>query len=439
MNKKAFEVSDALGNIDDALVSEAVRSSEGSCTAVKPKIRFSRIMTAAAALVLAAGTAVALPFVLGSGTRNITASVPTGSPDETDNGYVVISTKAPDYAAVTQDPVLVTDDPRVTQTPAPIGGSQVRFGSVSAIAMAISTGWYMDVNEVLHDLAAIYMPTKVPYGAELTDITVTLDTVKVKYAISEEWIHAESDPNRFVLIWHRTWTPEDIDTSGWPDGVFVKYSGNGLECTAKWVYDGCVFEIIVPGYYTSREDIIGFTGLVKVELDKANEHSPWEGFEAAGYMWLSDLDMGFSPLTAPAYSTVYHRPEGGDGSLVRKEGQDFLSMIPEDKRDVRSILKLFPCVGESFEPVLLENTTIVEINVYDVGTLKPIVLDISLEELREIAEHPAEHLDSSILELGADWCVLVDIVIVHNVTFIPELEEYETEAYHCGFVIQCGH
>ena len=70
MNKSTFEISDALGEMDDALVSEAVHA----CN--KPRrSRLPLVIAAAAALVILIGGAIALPKLLNHGQGEVSALV----------------------------------------------------------------------------------------------------------------------------------------------------------------------------------------------------------------------------------------------------------------------------------------------------------------------------------------------------------------------------
>ena len=198
--------------------------------------------------------------------------------------------------------------------------------------------------------------------------------------------------------------------------------------------------VTVPGYYSGDSDIIGFTGIAEVALGEVEAHAPAAGFTIEGYMWLSDDGCGYSPLTCFAYGDAYYRPEGGgEGSMIHTDGMDFLSCITPDMRSYEGMMTAFPQVGRLFEPVLLEDTEIVRIDVYEITSLSPVALDISLEELYNIAslENASDELVDLILGYSRG-CVLVDIVVAHRGDYVSELDEYEVEAYHCGSIIGCG-
>lgn len=421
MNKRTFEISDALTDMDDAIVSEAVHAAE------KPKKRRLPILiTVAAAFVVVVGTAIVMPRLAKQNHGSITTTIPTAAP--------------PEAIQETLDSIQTASTAQTS--------SSAKFNTVSAVAMAVSTGWRTGENEALHGLTKIFMPAKVPYGAELADIEIWPDEVIVKYQIAEEFAHDEEDPNRFVLKWHRTWLPEEFNLLGQQrygdsylkDGVWITRTHRGLENYAIWMNDGNSFEIILPGYYSNDEDIIGFTGLVMVDLINAGEHSPYNGFEPTGYMWLQENDTGIAPIISFAYGTTYYKPEdGSEGRMLPAEGKDFIGGLLEGKSDYEQIMDAFPHVGLIFEPVLLEDVVIAEINVYDVSTLEPLELNITLERLREIAEL---NVSDELRRLISETClgnVLVDIIVVHQRDYIPELNEHEIDAYHCGFIIECGH
>ena len=427
MNKRAFEVSDALTDMDDAIVSEAVHAAKKA-----KKSRLSIMLTAAAALVVV-GTMTAIMGLSNQSSVKNSAVIPTTAPN--DSIYGLDQTASP-----------WTSDPFHT-APAAQKASTARFNTVSAVAMAVNTGWRTGENEALHELTKIFMPAKVPYGAELKDIEIRPDEVKVTYKIAEEFVHDEEDPNRFVLIWHRTWLAEEFNLLGQQrygasylkDGVWITRTYNGLENYAIWMNNGNSFEMILPGYYCDDEDIIGFTGLVMVDLINAGEHSPYDGFEPTGYMWLKESETGIAPIISFAYGTTYYKPEdGSEGRMLPAEGKGFIGGLLEGMGDYMQILKAFPHVGSSFEPVLLDNVTIVEINVYDVSTLEPIELNITLDRLYEISKLNVNEALRRIISEACSGNVLVDIIAVHQRDYIPELNEYEIEAYHCGFIMECG-
>jgi|GEM_PF-3379868 len=440
MNKKIFDVSCAMSDMDDSLVSEAV-------CAEKPKRRMPWL--AAAALVLVVGAAIALPKLIKADRGEISAQLPSDAAEATE---APASEPIGNYVEedATAAPISATEEPKETPVPTQQTATQVYFASVEALNMAVRSGRY-GINGPLEGLTAIYMPTKVPYGAELDDISVTADSVIVTYKISEEWIHSEDDPNRFVLVWHRNWlagSAESIarslnneifgeDDVHYSNGVWIFSAQGSIERVAVWEYEGCGFEIVTPGYYCSDSDTLSFTGIARVELGGVEAHAPSEGFVNDGYMWLSENDMGYAPLTSLAYTTSYYKPEdGGEGRMVITEGMAFLDCLGDDMRTYEQRMRAFPHVGFIFEPVFLENTELVEIDVYNVKTLEPMALSIGLDELYEIAEGKVSPEMQSIIFGENSGCILVDMVITHRGNYIAELDEYETEAYHCGFILE---
>ncbi len=418
MNDKAFKNAEMLSEMSDDLVSEAAYASRSKCGAVR------RIAAAAAALALVMGLVITLPKLMKHDGGEVTALIPTegSKQDEAMNEPLPTQTYAENVttAPVTQAPA--------TEEPAP---EELRFGTVPAVAMAVRTGMHAD-NNPLAGLTAIYMPTLVPYGAKLEDIAITSEEVTVSYRITEEYIHSKDDPNRFVFIWHRDWQSGDLERYGRlhhgdttvADDVWVIITFGGLENYGVWEKDGNGFELIVPGYYCNVSDIVGFTGVTEVLLSEVDEHSPAEGFLREGYMWLWELDYGVVPVTAFAYGRTYYAPEG---RMIETSGTEFISGITD-------VIKQFPSIGGFFETVLTEGTEIAKINVYDINTLEPLAMDIGIDELRYMAMHPSQYIVGSCAGF-----MLVDIIVEHRTGYIAELGEYELEAYHCGFIIECGY
>lgn len=436
MNKRTIETSQALTGMDDALVSEAVR-------AAKPRKNRAALIAAAAAavLVLVFAAAAVLPKLLTPGKSGVTAQLPdnTAEPAPTDEQHA-------DVVNETSSPAPATQAPVETPSSGPQYTKCTTFNSVHAVAMAVSTNKQTNENAVLSGLTGIYMPTKVPYGAGLAGIEITADTVLINYSISEEYAHGheawEPDPDRFELTWYRNHPSgsaaalaEELRSMCYLGTVTVKNGAHiirsdGYTITAVWEQDGCVFALVVPGYYCEDEEVLSFTGLVRVDVDDVNAHSPAEGFVKDGYMWLAENEFGFSPVSTFAYGTTYVPETGG---MLAADGLGFLNGVTDP-------LTEFPCVGCFFEPVLLEDTTIGSITVYNAVTLEPIAENISLEELRDIAElNVSDEFLESITVPHYGFYVLVDMIVVHRGNYIETLNEYETDAYHCGFVLACGH
>lgn len=70
---------------------------------------------------------------------------------------------------------------------------------------------------------------------------------------------------------------------------------------------------------------------------------------------------------------------------------------------------------------------------------EPIALGISLEELYDIAALSVSPETADLITGDCSGCVLVDIIVVHNGSYISELGEYEIAAYHSGFILECGY
>ena len=212
------------------------------------------MIAAAAALVILIGGAIALPKLLNHGQGEVSALV-TQEP-HADDGLEAESAvpKATDNGAVeaTNAPVPATQEPMETQPSGPVYAGCNRFDSVSAVALAASTNRHSHENEVLRDLTEIFMPTKVPYGAELEAIEVTADAVSVTYQI-DEYYGREGTPNRFVLIWFRNWQSGSAESFArtlggeeyikCADGVWM-IRDFGSENKAVWEEDGNGFELM---------------------------------------------------------------------------------------------------------------------------------------------------------------------------------------------------
>lgn len=439
MNKNTFDTSYALGEMDDALVSEAARAG-------KKRRRAAWLIPAAAALIMIAGTAIVLPKILNK-VNEISAALntpapyygdPTAAPAETD-------------AAATFDPAEATIEPMMTQPPEEPPVERRNYMTVVELKAAVSSGKHSE-GDALDGLTEIYMPVRVPYGAELEDIDVMPERVKVTYKISDEYAVEEDDPNRVVLVWYRNWekgTAESFARSLHDSeyGYFFREAygtwifQTGLEIVAVWEENGRGFELVLPGYYAEDGDIMNFKQLTRVKLDEASEHDPYEGGEDDCYLQLKELEFTFAPTASFAYGRSYYDPErigGGVGTMLDADGVGFIESIPEDMRDLENLMKYFPHTGNLYEFVLRDNTEIASIDVYDVITLEPIALDITADELRDIADgNVSEELQDRIFRACAG-CVLVDVTALHTGDYIAELNEYECDAYHCGFIIECG-
>lgn len=443
MNKKVFDTVCSMSDMEDSLVSEAAEVSK------KRKGPYWWL-AAAAALVLTAGAVAIVPKLMkgkaSDPNEGYVAAANTAAPEKTEDHYQDVNSTSVPQATAFAAPPQATDDPMATAAPK----DKQTFANVEAVQLAVAANKNTDTDSALYGLTKIYMPTKVPYGAELSEISITQDQVTVSYDISEEYIHDEDDPNRFVLIWHRNWQEGSAEeyaksfasanVSRTDEGVWVICSMSGIENYAVWEADGTGFGIIVPGYYTEDKNIVGFTGLTEVALGDVDAHSPNEGFDADGIMWINDNGYGVVPLTAFAYGNTYYKPEdGGDGRMIHTEGLGFIESIPEEQKGYDNIMKYFPQSYWDFETELSEGSRIVRIDTYDPVTLEPLELDIEMDRLRDIGQgNVDEELNDRIFG-PCHGSVLVDVIVEHEGSFISELNEYETEAYHCGFIIDCGY
>lgn len=453
MNEKTIKTSEALTDMDDTLVSEAANAGGRKRSAWRIAI------PAAAAAAVIACAAIVLPGLLAKKPDDAAAYQP--APTERDIEAAANFTEAPAPvteapAPVTEQPVWGTVEPVMTAPPAP-AEPQV-FDNVVSLKAAVASGAHTEGPDVLGDLSKIYMPVLVPYGAELEEIAVTEESVAVTYRISPEYgpdidEDEEDYPDRFVLIWRRDWQPgsagslaESLDAElgcgdlHCKDGFWLFGVNGWLERMAVWEKDGEGFELIVPGTYPEDSDIIGFTALAKVSLSEAEAYDPEEGFDSSGYMHIMDNGFGSVPVVTFAYGTTCYQPEdGGEGRMLRTDGMGFIAGIPESEKGYDRIMRYFPQVGYKFEPALAENVRIVRIDVYHPITLEPIELDITLDELHDIAEGKVSPDMEDLIFGDCCGCVLVDTVIEHRGAFIEELGEYEIDAYHCGFIIDCGY
>lgn len=447
MNKQTFNASLAMSDMDDALISEAVNVK-------KPKPNRLGWIAAAAAAVLVVGAAIAVPKLIKHNDGDVTAlapedqiettSAPANEPDPTKEAY--------QEPAETEEPEEV--EPVTTAEPAALAVTS--FDSVGALNMAVRSGTYNEINGAFNGLAGIYMPVKVPYGSELTDITVNEDNVRVTYEITDEyWMMEDGDPNRFVFIWYRNWIPGSAEEFAqslfygpeyWPkfdlhcvDGVWIFGASGNIERCAVWEKDGCGFEIITPGAYCEDSDTIDFTRCEWVPLGGVDAYEPAVGFVIGGYLWIEDNGMGCTPVSVLAYSTAYSAPaDGGEGVMLRTEGQDLFAM-QENLLTYEGRMRNLPQVGPKFRPMLLEDTDIVRIDVYDIKTLELIEEDISLERLHAYAELELDPDMVSHITGASSGSVLVNITIEHRGNYVPALNEYEVDAYCCWFVLDCGY
>lgn len=453
MNNDIFEAANVIADIDDGFIADAAN-------AKKAPARIYKWLAAAAAVVVLAGAAIALPKLIKPKGNEISAQLPTNAPsyaEETsmpaENDMEASTTNAPMPTDAWIAPIQTTAEPMNTAGPKPTAPARANFDSVQTLQLAVSSGKNADENDPLYGLDYIYMPTRVPAGAELEDIEVGIDSVIITYGIKKNYVHEEDDPNRVVLVWHRNWikgTAEEFARSlnesmrGYffreTYGVWVfQYN---LEMAAIWEEDGKGFELIMPGYYSEDAEVMKYKDLTLVKLDEAMDHDPFEGNEDDGFLQISELGYIYAPRVAFAYGVSYFDPERlgeGPGSMMSSEGLGFIESIPEDQRGYDNITRYFPQTGYLFEPVLRDGAEIVRIDVYDPIALEPIELDIELERLYEIARGEVDEALSDLIFGDCRGMVLVDMVVEHRGVLIEELGEYELEAYHCGFMIDCGY
>lgn len=452
MNDKTIKTSEALTDMDDALVSEAANAG-------KMKKNPLPWLISAAALVLIVGAAITLPKLLAPKKADIDANLPDSAGyTETTEAPAPTEVPAPSEAngdaevAATLDPAMAAAEPIET---APVVYAEPKvFDSVVTLSAEVNSGEHNDSADVLSGLDMIYMPTRVIYGAELEDITVESDKVTVTYGIDKDYIVEEEDPNRVVLIWFRNWQKgsaeefarsiSDNNFGFFFHEVFGTWSfQSNLEQIAVWEENGYGFELIMPAYYGEDEAVLRYKDLTMVPLDEASAHDPYEGLEDDGYLQLKEHEFTYAPRTTFAYGTTYYEPEqvlgGSEGRMLHADGLGFIESIPDEEKGYDRITRYFPQVGRLFEPVLRENAEIAEIDVYDPITLETIKLDISMDELRDIADGNVSAQMEDYIFGDCRGCVLVDMIVVHTGDHIAELDEYEIDAYHCGFIIDCGY
>ena len=450
MSDKTFDVSAALTEMDDALVSEAANAG------AKRKSRLGWLIPAAAALVVAAGAAIVLPKLLAPRNGDIEASLPEPAeileateepaPAETNGGADVVATFDPAMTTVEpEETAPVIDEPAYAEPKV--------FDSVVTLSAEVGSGGHSDGSDVLSGLDMIYMPTRVIYGAELEDITVETDCVTVTYGIKKEYVHEEDDPNRCVLIWFRNWQKGsaeeyarslNVDMGGF---FFHEVYGawafqSNLETVVVWEENGCGFELIMPAYYCEDGDIMTYKDVTPVPLGEASAHDPLEGLDDGGYLKLKEHEYTYAPLTTFAYGTTYYEPEGvlggAEGRMIHTDGLGFIESIPEEQKGYDHIMHYFPQVGRKFEPVLSENAAIAEIRIYDPITLEPIKYGLTYDDVMSIAEGGFSAEVENYIFRDCRGCVLVDMVVEHRGDFIEAMGEYELDAYHCGFILDCG-
>ena len=210
-----------------------------------------------------------------------------------------------------------------------------------------------------------------------------------------------------------------------------------------WEENGYGFELIMPAYYGEDEDVLRYKDLTVVPLDEASAHDPYEGLEDDGYLQLKEHEFTYAPRTTFAYGTTCYEPEqvlgGSEGRMLHTDGLGFIESIPDEEKGYDRIMRYFPQVGRLFEPVLRENAEIAEIDVYDPITLETIKLDISMDELRDIADGNVSAQMEDYIFGDCGGCVLVDMIVVHTGDYAAEFDEYEIDAYHCGFILNCGY
>ena len=456
MNKDIFEAANVIADIEDEMISDAAAAKK------KPAFRMGWLAAAAAVVVLA-GAAIALPKIIKPKGNDVTASVPTNAPvysGETNAPGEAVSTPAPTETAWTNvdatnapDEPFSSSEPMMTAKPQPTAPSVRNYSSVKTLQLAVSENKNKDKNDPLYGLDYIYMPVRVPYGAELEDIEVGIDSVIITYGIKKNYVVEEDDPNRVVLVWHRNWIKGSAEEYARSlnesmRGYFFRETYGvwvfqfNLEMAAIWEEDGKGFELIMPGYYSEDAEVMKYKDLTLVKLDEAWDHDPFEGNEDDGFLQIRELEFIYAPRVSFAYGVSYFDPERlgeGPGSMMSSEGLGFIESIPEEQRGFDNIVRYFPQVGYNFEPVLRDGAEIVRIDVYDPVTLEPLELDIELDRLYKIAVGDVEKELNERIFGPCRGMVLVDMVVEHRGELIEELGEYELEAYHCGFNIDCGY
>jgi hypothetical protein len=457
MNNDFFEAANVIADIDDGFIADAAN-------AKKAPARIYKWLAAAAAVVVLAGAAIALPKLIKPKGNEISAQLPTNAPsyaEETSMPGEAASTNAPMPTDAWIAPIQTTAEPMSTAEPAepkPTAHAMANYDSVQTLQLAVSSGKNADKNDPLYGLDYIYMPARVPDGAELRDIEITREYASVSYFISHEFgPDVDEDdpeyPDRFVLIWHRDW--QEGSAEEYARSLHDSMSGyffcetfgmwtfqTGLERVAVWEENGRGFTVIIPCSSADREEIVRFRDVVKVALDETNAHEPYVGNDDGGYLKLKENNLTEVPVTTFAYGVTYYKPEtlgGGEGRMMRAEGVGFIESIPEEQYGYDHIFRYFPQTSYLFEPVLRDNAEIVRIDVYDPITLEPLELDIELDRLYRIAIGDVEEELNERIFGPCRGGVLVDMIVLHNGDYIEDLDEYEYEAYHCGFIIDCGY
>lgn len=443
MNKNTFDTSFALGEMEDSLVSEAARAGK-----VK-KSRAPLFAAAAAALVFAIGAAIVLPKLIKPAQPEVTAEAPITTQAAPEENYDEL---LPSVSEPTEPEPASTEEPLTTMPPEPEKYEPQSFDTVVALSAAVNNSQGRQ-NGALKGLDYIYMPTRVPYGAELEDITVDKESVVVTYHINKKYVHEEDDPNRVVLIWHRNWLVGSTEEYARAlhdslSGYFYREAYGArifqfeLEMAAVWEEDGRGFELIMPGYYCEDSEVMKYKDLTKVKLDEASAFEPLVGDDDGGFFCLREQEFTYSVRTSFAYGRSWYKPEvlgEAEGRMLSAEGLDFIESIPKEQRGYDNIMVFFPQVGRLFEPVLRDGAVIVRIDVYDPITLEPIGLDITMDELRDIANGDVSADMQRYIFGDCRGAVLVDTVVERPGEYVEEAGEYEAEAYHCGFIIDCGY
>jgi hypothetical protein len=443
MSKDPIEVSAALGEMDDSVVSEAAFAGKK-----KKRIKW---LTAAAALVLIVAAAIAVPRLIKPKEGNVSAQQP--AEDTVRETAPAVQDKEAEPTAA-PEPVYTTAEPFETPAPSALSSKEEVFSDVISLKTAVFSGTHSE-GDALHDLSYIYMPTRVPYGAEFEEITITSGYAVVTYRISHEYgpdideDDPEGYPDRFVFIWRRDWEPgsaEEVAASLYNElaGYFMHEKDgfwtfqSGLEIMGVWEEDGRGFELIMPCGYDPK-DMLDYRGMVKVDLSRVDEHDPYVGLEDDCYLQLEDGGLVFAPRSSFAYGTTYYKPEdGGEGIMLNADGVSFIASILPEERGYDNIMPAFPKVGRMFDTVLRENSSVSVIDVYDPITLDPIALNTSMDNLRDIANGNLSPDMQDYIFGDCRGCVLVCMTVVHQGDYIDEIGQYETDAYYCGFILECG-
>ena len=459
MNNDIFEAANVIADIDDGFVADAAK-------AKKAPARSLKWLAAAAAAVIVTGGAIGLsisaqrptaPSYFAEATNAPSYAEETSAPGEAADPDAA-STNAPMPTEAWIAPVQTTVEPMNTAAPQPTAPAMANYDSVQTLQLAVSSGKNADENDPLYGLDYIYMPIRVPDGAELTDIEISSEYASVSYFISHEFgPDVDEDdpeyPDRFVLIWHRNWQEGSAEeyARSLHDSMrgyfFCETFGmwtfqTNLERVAVWEENGRGFTVILPFSSADRDDLVKFKDVVKVALDETGAHDPYVGNDDGGYLKLKEQNLTEAPVVTFAYGATYYKPEavgGSQGRMMEADGVDFIEGIPVEQYGCDYIFRYFPQVGYDFEPVLRDNAEIVRIDVYDPITLEPLELEIGLDRLYKIAIGDVEEELNERIFGPCHGGVLVDMIVLHTGDYIEELDEYEYEAYHCGFIIDCGY